>query len=225
MERLKAMKDALIACTEGQLSNLQEVDTHELGEAIDMIKDLEEAMYYCSIVKAMEKQEKEEEYSTRSPQMARYYTPYYMNPYERDMDRDMGRMYYSENQPRNSQGQFTSYNMGGRNYYGRDSGSSGNGSSSSSNSSSMGRGYYTEREMPLNLRDRREGRSGMSRRNYMESKQLHKDQHEKIEELEKYMKELSEDIVEMIEDATPEEKQLLHSKMTALTEKVSALNG
>ena len=34
------------------------------------------------------------------------------------------------------------------------------------------------------------------------------------------MKELSEDIVEMIEDATPEEKQVLHQKLTALASKV-----
>jgi len=36
------------------MGNLHQVDTHELGEVIDMIKDLEEALYYCSITKAME---------------------------------------------------------------------------------------------------------------------------------------------------------------------------
>lgn len=70
MERLKNMKNTLMSCVEGQLGNLESTDTHELGEAIDMIKDLEEAMYYCSIVKAMEKFE------------------------DRDMDRTYGRMYY-----------------------------------------------------------------------------------------------------------------------------------
>lgn len=57
MERLKMMKDCLIAQVEAQMENLEKVDTHELGEAIDIIKDLEEAMYYCSIVKAMEEKE------------------------------------------------------------------------------------------------------------------------------------------------------------------------
>jgi hypothetical protein len=34
---------------------LSEVDTKELGEAIDMIKDLEEAIYYCTVTEAMTK--------------------------------------------------------------------------------------------------------------------------------------------------------------------------
>ena len=34
-----------------------------------------------------------------------------------------------------------------------------------------------------------------------------------VKELEKYMNELTSDIVEMIIDASPEEKQLLHKKM------------
>ena len=46
-----------MGCIEGQMTHLDEVDTKELGEAIDMIKDLEEAMYYCTITKAMEQKE------------------------------------------------------------------------------------------------------------------------------------------------------------------------
>ena len=49
-----------MGCIEGQMANLDEVDTKELGEAIDMIKDLEEAMYYCTITKAMEQKEYEQ---------------------------------------------------------------------------------------------------------------------------------------------------------------------
>ena len=55
MERLKAIKNNLISCVEGQMANLQTVDTKELGEAVDMIKDMEEVMYYCTIVEAMKK--------------------------------------------------------------------------------------------------------------------------------------------------------------------------
>ena len=51
MERLKHMKETLMGCVQGQLGNLSAVDTKELGEAIDMIKDLEEAIYYCTILK------------------------------------------------------------------------------------------------------------------------------------------------------------------------------
>ena len=56
---------------------------------------------------------------------------------------------------------------------------------------------------------------------YMESKQLHKDKAEKVKELEKYMQELSEDIVEMIDGASPEERQILEKKMTSLTNKIA----
>ena len=44
-EKLKWMKDTLICVVENELCNLESVDTEELGEAIDMIKDLEEAIY------------------------------------------------------------------------------------------------------------------------------------------------------------------------------------
>jgi hypothetical protein len=54
MERLKYMKEALISCVEKELGNLLEADSKELGEAIDMIKDLEETIYYSTITKAME---------------------------------------------------------------------------------------------------------------------------------------------------------------------------
>lgn len=105
MERLKAVRNTLMSCIERELGNLDCVDTHELGEAIDMIKDLEQAMYYCSIVKAMEKAEEEEKlegYSTRRHFHEGYMMPEYPYPYDRDVDKHLGRMYYSERQPRNS---------------------------------------------------------------------------------------------------------------------------
>lgn len=226
MHRLKNMKETLVNCVQAQLADIKNVNTEELGEAIDMIKDLEEAMYYCSITKAMEKKEEEEKAMEKLQKGNPYhyyterYMPYYpvemYYPIERDMDRDMGRMYYSDRQPRNSRGEFT------ERYY------AGEGSSSNSNNSSGGsRGntsYFHEREFPFDLRDEREGRSPMSRRMYMESKEMHKDKTQKIKELEKYMQELSDDIVEMIEGASPEEKQMLEKKMTHLTSKIAQLN-
>ena len=218
MERLKAMKNTLMACVEGQLGNLQEVDTHELGEAIDMIKDLEEALYYCSITKAMEDSKKEEEIMDMISQRE-YYTPmtsqrYMSMPYERDMDRDMGRMYYPH-MPR---------------YYTPSSGNTGGNNSGTSNGMSgntrgYSTSYYTEREMmPLEMRDEREGRSPMSRKMYMESKEMKKDNKTKVQELEKYMQELGEDIVDMIKGTSPEEKAILEKRLTQLASKVAQLN-
>lgn len=74
-------------------------------------------------------------------------------------------------------------------------------------------------------RDRREGRSGQSRRGYMETKEAHKEntpenkQH-RMKELETYAKELTEDVVDMIADATPEERSLMKQKMQVLLQKL-----
>lgn len=214
MHKLKAMKETLISCVQSQMADLANADTKELGEAIDMIKDLEEAMYYCSIVKAMEKQKEEDEMLEKAHLRScpSYYTEKLgmHSPYERDMDRDMGRMYYPA---RNARGQFMP--SGRKGYYdpaihGGEAGAPVN--------------YFHEKEFPFEMRDEREGRSPMSRRMYMESKEMHKDKNQKVKELEKYMQELSQDIVEMIEDASPEEKQMLERKLTHLTSKVAQLN-
>lgn len=232
MHRLKSMKETLVGCVQAQLANIANADTHELGEAIDMIKDLEEAMYYCSKVKEIEDCEKEhkemkeklEKMEHEHPQefhhfyterLMPYLDPMMYDPMGRDMDKEMGRMYYSERQPRNSQGEFMSKGgrSGGNRYY-----------DERLKDTSFNGGSYSEREVPFDFRDSREGRSPMSRRNYMESKEMHQDKDKKMKELEKYMKELSEDIVEMIEGASPEEKQMLEKKMTHLTSKIAQLN-
>lgn len=166
--------------------NGRSADTEELGQAIDMIKDLEQAKYYCSIVKAMEEAEEDE---TKEK-----------SHHHRDMDRVYGRMYYEGPdgrypwKKRDRDEDWESYP------------------------------YYPERGREIDIRDSREGRSPVTRRMYMESKQLHKDKTEKVKELEKYMQELSEDIVEMIDGASPEERQVLEKKMTSLTNKIAQLN-
>ena len=58
MERLKHMKHKLIEVAEREvLSNLERADTKELGMVIDMIKDLAEAIYYCTVTEAMHEKE------------------------------------------------------------------------------------------------------------------------------------------------------------------------
>lgn len=157
MERLKSMKNTLMGCVEGQLAHLDSVDAQELGEAVDMIKDLEEAMYYHTIRESMEENSKD----------------------ERKMDKQYGRMYY-----------------GGDKMY-----------------------YHETRPFP-EMRDTREGTSPMSRRMYMESKEMHKDKTTQMKELEKYMQELTKDIMEMIADASVEEKQILQQRISTLASKI-----
>lgn len=102
VERLKTIKAQLMSCAESQMHNLKDVDAKELGEVIDMIKDLEEAIYYCTITKAMNEKEDEQKketnnyyYETRYPMThPRYYTP---EIYYRDLDMENGHMYYDHN--------------------------------------------------------------------------------------------------------------------------------
>ena len=63
MEDLKILKKNLMSCVQSQMMNPQEANTEELGEVVDMIKDLSETMYYCS----MEKSEKEKELMEKMP--------------------------------------------------------------------------------------------------------------------------------------------------------------
>jgi len=60
MKQLKSMKETLMGAVQGQLGNLGQADYRELGAAVDMIKDLSEAIYYCSIVESMEESAKEQ---------------------------------------------------------------------------------------------------------------------------------------------------------------------
>lgn len=231
MHRLKAMKETLASCIQTQLMDIAHVDAHELGEVVDMLKDIEESIYYCARTKALEDEKEErEEMKKKFEQMERerpneiyyFYSP--CQHAERDMDRGMGRMYYSDRQGRNSMGEFTEGHNGRSGM--RDTSFAGRGRRNYEERGMYdGRNWdYTEREMPMDFRDSREGRSPMSRRNYMESKEMHKDKDKKLKELERYMKELSEDIIEMIEDASPEERQMLEKKMTNLASKVAQLN-
>lgn len=98
-DRLKKAKETLMCAVENQLGHLDTVDAKELGEVVDMVKDFEEAIYYCTISKAMEEQGE-----------ARH--RYYNEPYYRDMDRERGRMYYGESPRMYTEPQYRTDRMG-----------------------------------------------------------------------------------------------------------------
>lgn len=226
MEQLKHMKDMLTSTVQGQLTHLESVDAKELGEAIDMIKDLAEAIYYCTVTEAMEGKEKEGWNENGHQRETMYYPVMYyqevpgnMDGHDNPRDGKDGRHNYDEMYPY--------YNrdvdwMRGRMYYDGNRSRSTSGSSGGSSSNSSGTRNYSEREMPwdVDMRDSREGRSPMSRKNYMESKEMHKDKASQMHELEKYVQELTSDMIEMVEGASPEEKQLLSNKIAALATKI-----
>lgn len=200
-KRLEHMKETLMCAVEMQLCDLGEVDTKELGEAIDMIKDLEEAIYYCTVTEAMKGNGSEMEFEMKkgghhqeeSGDSRMYYggSRYPM-------------MYADEGRRRRADGTFYNDPM----YM---DGGSGNGTSYMNN----GNGTM--------YRDEREGRSYNSRRMYMEAKDMKRDKATQLRELEKYMQELSQDITEMIADASPEEKAYLEKKITALASKIGQM--
>ena len=166
IEQLKTMKTQIMGCVQGQMGNLEKVDTKELGEAIDMIKDLSEAIYYCTITESMEKSEEGQPVNN----ITYYTTTPATYPDYRNMERSEGYMYYPP--------------MNNRMYYsGGSSGSSGNSGGSGGNSSTS---YYTEIPYEM-MRDPREGRSAIRRRMYMEGKEQHKDTNSQLQELDAYL--------------------------------------
>lgn len=199
-KRLEHMKETLMCAVEMQLCELGEVDTKELGEAIDMIKDLEEAIYYCTVTEAMKNPGAEWEMEMKNGEHHYKDSRMYSN----------GSMYADDGRRRRADGTF----------YNDSSYADGMSYPSGHMGSSNGTNYSSS---PMMYRDEREGRSYNSRRMYMEAKSSKSDKATQLRELEKYMQELSQDIVEMIADASPEEKQYLEKKISALASKVGQM--
>lgn len=182
MEMLESIKQTLISQAQAQMAHLECVDAEELGEVIDMIKDLEEACYYHTITEAMH-QEYPSEYSrmyydgSRKPREGNYHDSYRPSDWM------------------SSDGRYTDR---ARSHDWRDDGEE--------------------------MHDRREGRSPKQRKMYMETKEMHPDKTRQLQELEKYMKELTDDMVEMISDASSEEKQYLGNRLSALSSKIAKLD-
>ena len=207
------MIEKLTECAKSEMDKkgIEEIDTEEFGKATDIIKDLAEAMYYRTLTEAMKESEYGEDYDEYGPM-------------------DDGRRGY-RGQPRDSRGRYMSRRGRGRMGYEepwdevydynemermRDM------------DRPHGRMYYTDTTTTNGttshsgmMRDGREGRSGQMRRGYMEAKEEGKDKAEKMKELENYMKSLAEDVTEMVEGASQEEKTMLKTKLSTLISKVS----
>ena len=240
MEKLKQMKECLVGMVEGQIyGNIDKVDAQELGAAVDMIKDLSEALYYCTITEAMEEEGEEKEgkgkhgamYYPRS--MPMYHMPYPIEMYD---PRYRERVNYNPMYAQSGGNSGSSSSNGG---------SGGSMSSGGNNARGGGSRGYQEGMMPMDyypmyndgsmysmyerggnrnymegmMRDPKEGRSGERRKMYMEGKGM-KDKAHQMKELESYMQELSTDLTEMIQDASPEEKQMLQQKISTLAAKI-----
>lgn len=148
--RLKWMEEALVDVIETQFCNLDTVCTKELGEAVDIIKDLEEAMYYHTITEAMKTEKAATTYSWKMEQS-----------HDRKMEKEEW--------------------------------------------------------------DEWLGHSPHGRKRYLEAREHGKDKATQLRELEKYVQELSTDVVDMINDASLEEKSYLEKKINALAAKIGQM--
>ena len=73
IQAMKELKTNFLNCVQGQMDHLKDVDTKEMGEVIDIIKDLSEAIYYCTITQSMQKTNNQEEKPTEY-RTVNYYT-------------------------------------------------------------------------------------------------------------------------------------------------------
>ena len=209
IEKIHKMIECL---TEKALCELEKgtenVDTCEMGQVVDMIKDLNEAEYKAVIVKAMKKADEEKE----------EYDKMLLRELKEEYGEDTGRRYYDHY--RYASGRFAPKGHGSyrRGYeeppywhmtpemyrdMDRDTHS---------------RMYYTETGMNESGYDR-------AKRTYTETKEMHRgntpeDKKAKMQELERYAKSLTEDVVEMVSDMSDEEKNLLRTKMQILMQKI-----
>lgn len=221
IKRMHDMIEKLSECAKSEFDKgIESVNTDEMGKVTDMLKDLAEAMYYRTLTNIMEEYDIEDvqgmldrrfyddyRYKTtgryapkgRGSYVGRrgYEEPPYMHMMNREDLQDWDSMSERERM--------------------RDL-----------DRASRGRMYYTETE-PMHkdggMRDSREGKAGMMRKGYMETKEMHKgttpqDKEANMHSLESYLKELSEDLTELLPYMIPEERQMAKTRITTLAAKM-----
>lgn len=212
VKRMYCMIEKLAECAEKQFENgIENIDTCEMGQVTDMLKDLAEAMYYRELTKAMQEFDAEDvmEMLDRYGDGRKFYDHYrYADGRFAPKGRGTYRRGYEE-PPYYHMTPEMYRNM--EQYRDMDRGS--------------GRMYYTEPSMSSDSGSHMESRYDMAKRNYTESKELHRgntaeDKEHKMKELEKYMREIGSDIAEVISDASSEEKALLKQKMQVIMQKI-----
>lgn len=207
--RMHDMIEKLSECAKCEIDKgIENIDPCEMGQVTDMMKDLAEAMYYRTLMKAMEESSADEtmEMFERFGDGRRFYDNYrYANgrfaPKGRGTRRGYDEPPYFHMTPEMYRGMEHDRDID-RNY---------------------GRMYYTEpTESGMNMT---ESGYDKAKRHYTETKEMHKantaeDKEHKMKSLENYMKELSGDITELLADMTAEERTMLKSKLSTLVSKM-----
>lgn len=207
--RMHDMIEKLSECAKCEIDKgIENIDPCEMGQVTDMMKDLAEAMYYRTLMKAMEESSADEtmEMFERFGDGRRFYDNYrYANgrfaPKGRGTRRGYDESPYFHMTPEMYRGMEHDRDID-RNY---------------------GRMYYTEPATSgMNMT---ESGYDKAKRHYTETKEMHKantaeDKEHKMKSLENYMKELSGDITELLTDMTAEERTMLKSKLSTLVSKM-----
>jgi hypothetical protein len=207
--RMHDMIEKLSECAKCEIDKgIENIDPCEMGQVTDMMKDLAEAMYYRTLMKAMEESSADEtmEMFERFGDGRRFYDNYrYANgrfaPKGRGTRRGYDEPPYFHMTPEMYRGMEHDRDID-RNY---------------------GRMYYTEPATSgMNMT---ESGYDKAKRHYTETKEMHKantaeDKEHKMKSLENYMKELSSDITELLADMTAEERTMLKSKLSTLVSKM-----
>lgn len=213
IKNIHSMIEKLSECAKVELDKgVENIDTKEMGEVAEIIKELSEAEYYAKISKAMDEAENED--NMRAIEMyedypeRRYYDNYRYKTSGRFAPKGKGSY-----MPRRGYDEPPYYHMNPDMYrehtpeYYRDV------------DRAQGKMYYTD---PITT----ESRYDKAKRGYEESKMAHKEntpesKQAKMKDLEMYLKELSEDVTQLLSDATPEERSMVKNKMQVLTQKIS----
>ena len=221
IKRMHDMIEKLSECAKSEFDKgIENVNTDEMGKVTDMLKDLAEAMYYRTLTNIMEESGVEDALGMLD---RRFYDDYRYKTTGRYAPKGkgsyVGRRGYEEPPYMHMMNRedLQDWNSMSERERMRDL-----------DRASRGRMYYTETE-PMRkdggMRDSREGKAGMMRKGYMETKEMHKgttpqDKEANMRSLEEYLKELSEDLTGLLSEMTPEERQMAKTKITTLAAKM-----
>lgn len=221
IKRMHDIIEKLSECAKSEFEKgIENVNTDEMGKVTDMLKDLAEAMYYRTLTNIMEESDVEDALEMLD---RRFYDDYRYKTTGRYAPKGkgsyVGRRGYEEPPYMHMMNRedLQDWNSMSERERMRDL-----------DRASRGRMYYTETE-PMRkdggMRDSREGKAGMMRKGYMETKEMHKgttpqDKEANMHSLESYLKELSEDLTGLLADMTPEERQMAKTKITTLAAKM-----
>lgn len=217
-EKVCAIKDRALCLVENQLNgNIENVDAEELGEVMDIAKDCAELMelcaeaeYYHKVTEAMD----ESDPATKSMYLNKYIPEYEGRFYTEYPIKEKWKDDWKDKPRRTIYDPIMEDDFRNRMYY---SNMGDNGSNGINNGSGMNRSNGNDSGM----RNPNEGRSPMTRRTYMDMKENGTDKTKRTEEMKKYAHDLTDDLTEMLENASPEEKTTMKQLLANFVNKIA----